>query len=191
MNEDDAVAYLKIVTPTGNELEILQNLINAVTRRIESYCNRIFISRSVDEMYDGPGLARMPLRYFPILSVATLERLSEVDATVLTSYTASQFRIDSQHGFLYLTTGELFSYGFANWRVVYSPGWASLSTVPDEIILAAKMLVARAWRDYAERKDDVESLSFEGQLTIFNKDGIPQKIRSLLDPWRSPILGRL
>jgi hypothetical protein len=186
MNEDDAAAYLKIPVPTSSELETFQNIINAATRRVESYCSRPFVSRSVDETYDGNGLVRLPLNKYPIVSVTTLEWLDTTTGGILVSYTPTQFRIDSRLGYLYLTPGEVFTAGQLNWRVVYAPGWNGLASVPDDVILAAKMLVARMWRDYTERKDDVESVSFEGQTVTYNKDPMPPKVRGLLDPWRAP-----
>lgn len=191
MNAADAAKYLKIAAPTGDELTMLHRMINAATDQVEQFCHRPFVSRSFNETYDGNGQQKLPLNYFPIVSVTTLDYLNDADGAVLFAYASGDFRIDSQHGFLYHFVGNVFYKGERNWRVVYTPGWNGLTAVPNDVVLAALMLMARKWRDYDKGREDIESVTFEGQTTVLNKDGIPPKVKSLLNSWRLPPTGSL
>jgi hypothetical protein len=51
---------------------LLSTLITTVSRAIEKYCRRDFVSTSYDELYNGNGDRRLLLRQYPILAVQSV-----------------------------------------------------------------------------------------------------------------------
>src|ERR1700678_4495993 len=50
----------------------LASLITALSDAIEKYCRRDFYSRNYDELYNGNGDNRLPLREYPIISIQSV-----------------------------------------------------------------------------------------------------------------------
>lgn len=188
---DDAVAYAKIgVDPTQDEAELLRRIVNAATRRVESYTGRTFLTRSHDEHHDGSAGRRLFLRQAPVLAVQTFEQLN-LDATVAQAYVAADYQLDTLHGIVSLTSGGGFHNGVRRWHVVYTASYATLGTVPDDVVLACLMLVARWWRDFSKSRDDVVSQSVDGQSIVLDEKPLPPRVKGLLKPYRMPAMGSL
>lgn len=62
--------YLKL--DSEEDTELLENLINAVSDEIETYCNRKFASQSFTEIYDGNGMISLQLNNFPITRITRI-----------------------------------------------------------------------------------------------------------------------
>ena len=66
---------------TSGEDDTIDELIAAVSKAIQRYCRREFDSQTFDQLYNGTNDCILPLREFPIISVA---RVAYGPATVLT-----------------------------------------------------------------------------------------------------------
>ena len=67
---EDVSAYMKIAVPTpGDTLEILNRHINSATRRVEKFCRRPFLVRTINEIHNGDGHRRLFLRSRPIVDL--------------------------------------------------------------------------------------------------------------------------
>jgi len=188
---DDAVAYAKIGTaPTQDEAEMLRRMVNAATRRVEGFTGRTFMSRTHDNYHDGSGGRRLFLRQAPVLAVQTFEQLS-LDGSVAQTYSAGDYQLDTQHGALSFSSGGGFHSGVRRWHVVFTASYATLAAVPDDIILACLQLVARYWRDYSLKRDDIESQGVDGQSITFERGPLPSRIKGLLKAYRMPPSGSL
>lgn len=185
LDEDIATEFLKEDTPVAPEKrEILRLLINGITREVERHCRRPFVSKAFTEYYDGHSGRELALRQIPIVSVTTVDRVDE-DDTSLNAYTSTDFLIMSERGVLRFKDGRVFTAGVWNWKVVYSAGYA---TVPEDVQTAALYMLAVAWRDVENKRQDVESISYEGETINYVTVPMPDKAKKRLSGWRRKLV---
>jgi hypothetical protein len=183
---EDVTQYLKLASiPVQDEAEIFKTIINAATERVEDYCMRPFLTRSLNEFFDGTGQRRLYLRAHPVISVSQIDALN-FEGDSFRTYTSSDIRLDTVHGIVMLKNGASFGEGLQNWQVQYIAGWATIVDVPEAVRLAFYKLCAEYWRDYEHSKDDIESQTMDGQTTFFSKALMPPRIKSLLKPHQIP-----
>lgn len=183
---EDVTAYLKInAIPVGDEAEMFKTIINAATERVEDYCMRPFVSRSLNEFFDGSGQRRLFLRTHPVISVEQIDALNFNGDSFIT-YLSGDIRVDTVHGIVMLKNGGSFAEGLQNWQVQYVGGWALVTDVPDAVRLAFYKLCAEYFRDFEHRKDDIISQTMDGQTTFFHQGLMPPRIKSLLRPHQIP-----
>src|SRR4051794_6557556 len=63
---------LQGVTPTAAIDSLLDALITACSDAIAKFCRRDFASKAYDELANGPGARRLPLRQSPVQSVQSV-----------------------------------------------------------------------------------------------------------------------
>ncbi len=68
----NARAKTNIPSATSNDDATIDSLITSVSRAIERYCRRDFVSTTYDELYSGLGERRLVLRQYPLLSVQSV-----------------------------------------------------------------------------------------------------------------------
>ena len=188
---DDAVAYAKIgAAPTQDEAELLRRFINSATQRVENYTGRTFLTRTNDEHHDGNGGARLFLHQMPVLAVATFEQLN-LDGTVNQTYTSADYLLDTVHGALSFKNGGRFYKGVRRWHAVFTASYASLATVPDDVTLACLILVAGYWRDFDQKRDDIEQQNIAGQSVVIKRGPLPATVKGLLKAHRGPLAGSM
>ena len=66
---------LNNLSTTADEDTTLAALVTACSQAVRRYCRRDFDSRQYDELYNGTDHLRLPLRQFPIISVARVPGL--------------------------------------------------------------------------------------------------------------------
>lgn len=168
----------------SEDYDVLVRIINACTERIEAYCQRVFVARGLDETLDGTGHRWLELRETPVNSLTQIDRLDEYDGSAQETWsTSGDWRIDSRHGRIAFSDGRHFIHGQQNYRVQYNGGY-SAANVPQDVVLAALQLIAKTWRDFDKSRDDIESVSVEGQSVSYNRDDMPKKVKHILAPWR-------
>lgn len=179
--------YLKESVPIAPQVEDLLNLmINGVTEQVEQYCRRPFITRAFTEYHDGNGESELALRNLPIVSVTSVDRIDE-DGSSLASYVSSDFVNIARRGVLRFTDNRAFWAGRENWKVVYTAGLgATRDVMPHNVRVAAMIGVAMAWREFDQKRQDLESLSIEGESTTFIKDPLPKMAMERLKHYRVP-----
>lgn len=184
---DDVLKYLADVpTPTGGDLQMVNRIINSATLRVEAYCRRVFLTRSITEYHDGKGNLRLYLRNQPVLTVTQIDWL-DYQGTSMASYTGSDLVVDDTHGIVTLSNGGSFATGMRNWKVQYTASYASLTTVPDPVVLAFFKLCKQYYMDWQHQKDDITSQTIDGQTTFFENAKMPNRIASLLKPYQIPV----
>src|SRR5438309_5582910 len=82
---------LNNLSTTAAEDTTLAALVTACSKAIRRYCKREFDSQQFDELYDGTDQPRLPLRQFPVVSVARVA-YDPVAALRVTNTSASNQR---------------------------------------------------------------------------------------------------
>lgn len=156
--------------------ELLENLINAATKRAEDYTGRAFIQRAIaEETHIGDNRQMLRLYKRPVVSVSAVS----VGGTALTTYTKR------------LTIGRL--YHPVVWPldyeviVAYVAGYAATraatqALVPDAVV-AVLLIVANLFENRTDQLKS-ESISGLGSVTY----DIPSQAKALLDPLRVNLL---
>jgi hypothetical protein len=177
---EDVTQYMQLEgPPSAGEAELVKRVINAATDRVERHCGRHFVGRAVTEFYDGEGSKRLYLRMHPVVSVSQADYLA-VDGSSYATYLSSDLLLDTRKGVLMLKGGYSWTHGIRNWQIQYTPGWATLGDVPSDVVLACMKLCAEYWRQYANRRDDIDSMSVDGQTVFYSRDPMPKDVKALL-----------
>ena len=136
--------------------ELLEQMINASTRKVESYCNRAFIARTITENRIGNGDERLRLNWQPIASVSSVTLDGETQ-TAGTHYTA-----------LY---AMFWLYRLGGWTkddlivITYVAGdCAALSDVRDDYPEAVEACLLILSDMYENRGDTVDNRNLSGIL---------------------------
>lgn len=179
VGEDEAKEYAQINAPDEAKQDVLRLIVNSVTEQVERYTRRPWKSRQFVELYDGNGASAIVLRQMPLITLTSVKRLNS-DGTTAYTYTDADFVLSLERGIIQFRYGQFWS-GFQNYQITYTAGYAS---VPDDVRLAALIAVAAAWRDFDQKREDMESLSFEGETKTFSKEDLAPKAKKRLDRYR-------
>lgn len=180
----------------NNSDALINNLIDRVSARIETYCSRTLGSATyMDEIYDGDGLSRsLFLRQWPVISVSSLyddinrswgsdSLIASADYVVHNDW--GEIKLIKNSSLWAPSLEPKFGKGVGNIKVTYTAGYllpggsGSGSALPADIEGACNDLV---YMDYFGR-----GLSGPEGLRSFVQD-IPEKIQRILDRYkRHPI----
>ena len=124
-------------TPETNNL--IDNLINAVSARFESYCDRKFKSRSYTEYLDGKGWSVIYPKQYPITEVTSIydDGTWTWDASTLISGTEYRIKNDNSIVFKSFSVGDYEQ----NLKLTYTAGY---TTIPYDLENACINEVLRA-----------------------------------------------
>lgn len=169
---------------TSDETAVLESIVNGVTVAFESEIHRSIKSREKTVVVTGQGGRRLYLDDFPAISVTTLQVLA-FDGSVFKTYAAQDYYLDGARGVIYLRTdlfpGPPCDGGTEfNVSVTYVAGWA---TVPDDLKLAALWWISRLFHDFTTGREDIDSISLNGQTTTYPVEDIPKKVKARLSPY--------
>ena len=178
-------------------LTSLTNFINAVQKYIDNYCNRKFEQESAtSKLYDGDGCGNLVIQD-DILTLSKIEILDE-DGDV-------EYTLDSSDDYFLYPANEtpkkeivinkdnapigIFPSGNQNIKLTGTFG--NSATVPDDISLAATMLVAGIIEDnYVNATGDIKSEKLgEYEVTFdtsIKKNADKLKVLDILDSYRVP-----
>lgn len=146
-----------------NQSETITNnftpLINAVEKRVKDFLHRdIETATYTDEIYDGSGNNSLVLRQFPITSIASVKVYEGIGAgnvetwTTLVEHTDYDRLIIPVEAHLFYLDGYRFVRQFQNYKVTYVAGYSS---IPDDIQLACKKLVALYWNESPQKNNSI------------------------------------
>lgn len=138
----DLEVYLKSTISDGNpsissatELQ-WQFIIDAVSKRIENYCNRIFASTEYTEKRDGTGTTDLQLSNYPITALTSITAVNVLD-DMTDAIDTDNVEIEYDEGFLYSPYG--WTKGRFNYSVVYTAGFEE---IPDDLKLTTCEIVS-------------------------------------------------
>lgn len=119
---------------SGKDTQIEQ-IADGVAALLERETRRIYVQRTIIEVRDGDGTARLWLRQFPVVSIASITVLrNPTDSTPETILTAD-YRFSADMGRIE-AHGDWFTKGMANVTVTYDARYATqdgaaFTSVPD------------------------------------------------------------
>ena len=119
--------------------EQYQYLIEAVSAKVEKYCNRTFDITSYTEYYDGMYTPFIVLEQYPLVSVSGVWLVDEKQDV---SYTYDMDYIIPDYDTGLIKNNSNFPNGYKNVRISYTAGY---SEIPDDLKLAiVKMVINEA-----------------------------------------------
>jgi hypothetical protein len=163
--------YMEISGVTNSQGQILDAVINGITRKIQQETGRKFRHKPAsglgsynptgtpdDSIYDGTGSGRLFLVNYPIVSVATLQTTYVINSGVkdVATINSDDYRLIKEHGIIELVRlPEIPHNAFLEHpqsvEVNYKAGYGA-TTFPDDLKLAAYGYAEYLWR-YSRKKD--------------------------------------
>jgi len=183
----EVTSYLTIEHTDDNTL--ISELIDYVTAMVEIYTGRSFTqSTRTDELVDGGG-QDLSLRYVPVASITSVKDSFDSDAVIA----AADYILDADAGLIYPSeditsllafisngSGGLFwGVGRGRWKVTYVAGH---NGAPDDVKGAALSWIA----DIYTSPDSLKSEKL-GDRAISRDDGIPSRVKLILDKYCVPV----
>ena len=170
---DEAHNSLKL----GDDLsqrDALILFVNGISDLIERYCGKQFLSRARTETFDGDGSNRyMPKEGRGMTAVATVTYNEDGDEVPEAS-----IKYNARTGEIYLDDGYAFERGFQNCSATFTAG---ASSVPDDITLAARIILADLWANDEKLAQTVASITTGDQTITLAINDIPPKARAILN----------
>lgn len=190
------VKRLLHITATTDD-DLLTELINAVTFKIERHCNRKFLARAYTERMGGYSTQLIVVNNWPLNTITAIYRVAGAGSDETTELLdATTYRFDSETGIINLVADTFtvwheadFARGFRNYEVQYNGGYV---TIPDDLDVVCRELVAAAYnlskRDATLKSESLGDYSY----ALADAVAISDAQRDALRPWRSePIGGHL
>ncbi len=173
--------------------DLLTELINAWTARMERIAGRQFAARAYTERYCGNGTLTLELNHYPVNSITSIVFVAGAGSQeTITTIDATTWRYDSTSGIIRLIADtwidELgnFAAGFRNYEIVYNGGYA---TVPDDLDMLCRELVAETYnqskRDTSIRSESLGDYSY----TLVDSIVLTESQRERLRAYSNPPLG--
>ena len=100
----------------------IDNLINSVSSRFESHCDRNFVSRAYTEYLDGKGSSVIYPKQYPITDVESIHSDSGWKWLVKDLINSDNYRIVDENSIV-LKSGMTFSDAVQNIKLVYTAGY--------------------------------------------------------------------
>lgn len=183
---------------------IISDVIEMASRAIDKFCGTVFYPRSVEEGFDGVGVANYYTRHRPIIAVTELARDRDDDGTYEDVVAAVDYRVYNNkisllkyapEG-LYAGQASVFTRGQQNWRVSYSYGVAD---IPKPIELATSMLVNYILTDGESTlvvgfgdgyiSERIGNYSYRKGEALLEAGIFPPQVRSILSLYRGLRIG--
>lgn len=181
---DEVQRWLRLPTPTTDELTVIEQVVNSITDRCEQEIGRQIVARDVTEYLDGSGEASIQAGKFPVVSVSLLKALDPYGSTLYTYDHATV--TTTPWGRITLSGGVPFMRGEGNIQITYSQGWGAAAAVPQDLKLAALQWVADVYSNWTNKRDPIQSVSIGGQTTTFFDEEIPKRARAVLNRYAIP-----
>lgn len=163
-------AYLKLSTVqlSDEEIKLLEDLINACSTAIESYCGRKFKDQIFTDEYDGTGKNYLLLEQYPVNTITTIH----IDGALLDS---NEYKVKKKNGVL-IRKNSVWPIGDINIEIEYTAGY---SVIPADLEQACKEFV------FSKYKTDLNNFSttFTDGF-VFRADAMPVQVKMLLQPYK-------
>ncbi len=128
---------------TIDDFDLLSFLISAASEKVQTICNRSFISAEYTEVQDGHNTRSLLLDQSPITALSAVVSLG-ADGTTSNTYDLDFVRIDNSSGIIH-STSTFFPDGFLNIQIVYTAGYA-IDTIPKDLKEICLNIVNREFR---------------------------------------------
>jgi uncharacterized phiE125 gp8 family phage protein len=165
---------------------IVETLILAASKAIERYCNRLFVSQSLIEVYDGNGETEIMLRHYPLITLTSVVILNDDES--ITTIAITEFRTDSATGHVWFKPNATAAYtyfpsGRGNITITYTSGFA---IIPADVQQACAQWAAEL---YTSQKHESTLVSerigdYQAQYAQLSAVELPAYIRALLSTYR-------
>jgi hypothetical protein len=176
-----AKTYLKIPTLEVGQDPMIELFINAASDDIERYCQRQFKSQSYTEYHHGRNQNILLFQQYPVTAVSELRIDFQAEFTASdTLIPAADYRIGDDSNTLVLVSGQVFSKGVNNVRVMYTAGFA---TIPSSIENACLWIVTYYNRMREGQNIGRTSKSKEGESAGYIQEW-PPHVKRALDQFR-------
>lgn len=168
---------------------ILNDLINEVSRSVNTFVGRHLLSKARTEYYNGSGEAELQLKHYPIISIASLYNDTEArlfNSSTQVSVSTNVLQLVDK-GIIRLWNNEsAFNYGRANVKITYTAGYA-LASVPQDIQMAVRKWVAKEYHKYDKAQHLVQSETIGENTKTYILEAMPKDVRELLLSYRNPL----
>lgn len=185
VSPDDVKAFLKIASVS--EDPIIETFINKASIWANDFTQRLLLSRTLTEYYDGEGETELLLRQYPVTALTNLydDPLRAFGAGTAIDI-ANNVVLDGEKGIVRLWNQAVaFNDGIFNVKVVYTAGYA-LASVPESIKEAVLLYIGNLYRrQYQDQRFGVSSETIGDRTTNYANDEFPAKAKALLNPYRS------
>ncbi len=179
------------IPPANTDFDdVITRYINAATGKIESYCDRKFITRSYTEYQDGFANDRTLLDQWPA------QKPSEVWIDSTSEFTDSDRQLDAaDYELEYSARGEgigivlvgscrrLFPRGRRNLKIVYNAGYADVDSLPYELEDACLWTVEFLYDMRSDRRIGT-SVKSKNQENITFYEDLPAFVQKTLDQYK-------
>lgn len=175
--------YLDIQTSDTSQDSRVEGYIDAASQFIQEYCNRNFISQSYTEYQDGRQSNQILLRQWPATKPSDLRIDNSREFGSNTVVDTADY--DVIEGNILLLVNRFFPNGYGNIKIVYTAGYGTVAgnTLPSDIQLACKQLVAWYSQERTDRRTGVTSRGKNGENISFEID-VPKKVISVLERYK-------
>lgn len=172
----------------GSDDARIVRVADAISERVESYCNRLFVTRTVTDGYDGTGSPAMFLRDYPVVAMTSLSVKDSPVASPTPLTEGVDYDVDKRTGRVQLRTRR-FPRGFQNVAAVYTAGWGAQDApeLPQDVVQAALDYMKLVWTELTTNAVAATSVSV-GPSSFVLKPGIPWGIKQVLESWVRPSL---
>jgi uncharacterized phiE125 gp8 family phage protein len=159
---------------------------DAVSARIEQYCNRIFVAQTLTETHDGDGSRRLLLNEYPVVFVSSIAVKATPASSFVTLSQGVDFDLDTSRGRVQLrgTSSASFPVGFQNVLVTYLAGFGPQDdlALPADIYQAALDYCKLVWQELTSGAIAATQIN-AGNATFILKPSMPWSIKQTLDAW--------
>ncbi len=167
--------YLGINNPADDPL--LDELVDAASKYIQSYLNRNFGVQNYIDKLDGTNGDSVMTKNYPVITVSQVKVNDTIipvaNSTLDAGYTFNDTRVSLQ--------GYAFYRGKNNVRIAYTAG----IDVPADITHAANELVAHRYRE--KDRIGLTSKGLSGETTAYSQKDMPDSVKTLLATYRKVI----
>lgn len=177
--------YLEGMTNVDKYDFILSSIISWVSKRFETYCNRVWDNNEaadITEYFSGEDKTTfVVVRRIPIASVTSLYDDTERLYAAASLIAAADYTFIAEQGIVQLD-GSNFSKGINNIKVVYKGGY-TVATIPGDLKLACVMQTAFTFK----RRDQIGLSSLSGQggsVSVYQPMELLPEVRAILNGYR-------
>ena len=170
--------YLKITDESQDG--ILQNIVDATNKQVESYCNRIFDSATLtDEEYDGTDSTELWLKRTPVTALSAVKYGYSPSISTLD---ASNYKW-TDSGRLYSISGIIFEIHVNWWKITYTGGYTG-KTMPPDLVWAGCKMAALDYKEADSGRIGLTSKTVGGQVVESYLKELPTEVKHVLNFYR-------
>lgn len=181
VTEEEIRSYLRIDEKDNPDLhEPIVILINSVSDAIETATRKKFMTYADEWIFDGTGKNTIYTRYRPVIGTPTIYLYDGDSWETAATYNMTPIVVAATGKIYFEERYATLPDGVMNIKVSYSAGYASRSTIPHGVRLAAMKLVAMYLNETRNERQGLKSESIEGATISFDYNSWPDDIKRLL-----------